>query len=60
VERKIVRGSALPGIVALTDVMDLVVVGHQRRSSLDRAIYGSTALGVLEHAATTVAVVPQR
>lgn len=59
VERKVRRGTAVPELVALGDAMDLIIVGHRQRNALDRAIYGSVAMGVLEHAATTVAVVPQ-
>lgn len=60
VYRTIIRGTALAGLLTMADTMDLVVLGHQRRDPVSRAVLGSVALGVLEHAATVVAVVPQR
>lgn len=59
VERKIVRGTPTAGLMAMADVMDLVVVGHHRQDPVSRAMFGSVALGVVEHAETVVAVIPE-
>ncbi|MGO4257411.1 universal stress protein [Marmoricola sp. RAF53] len=59
VTRSIVRGAPTEGILALADAMHLVVVGHQQLDRVSRALFGSIALGVLEQAATVVAVVPE-
>lgn len=59
VTRKIVRGAPAAGLLAVADTMHLVVVGHQRVDPVRRVLFGSVALGVLEHAKTVVAVVPQ-
>lgn len=42
-----------------TSAWDLVVVGRHPRDSVNRLVTGSIATGVLEHAHTTVAVVPE-
>lgn len=59
VARMILRGSPADAILEHADEMNLVVVGHGRRGPVDRAFGGSVALGVVEHAQTVVAVVPQ-
>ena len=59
VVRQIARGRANTQLLLLADGMDLVVVGHHRQDFMTRAVVGSVALGILEHAATVVAVVPQ-
>lgn len=59
VTKSIVRGSATAGLLALADSMHLVVVGHQRHDPVRRVLFGSVALGVLEHTKTVVAVIPQ-
>ena len=58
VKRLVVRGLPAAGLLALADSMHLVVVGHHRQGAVSRAVQGSVALGVLEHAGTVVAVVP--
>lgn len=58
VQRSIVRGWASASLMTRANEMDLVVVGH-RHHDLATMVFGeSVALGVLEHAATVVAVVP--
>lgn len=59
VRKTLVRGTAASGLLALADDMDLVVVGHHRKDPINRVLLGSSAIGVLEHASTVVAVVPQ-
>lgn len=59
VSREILRDEPGTRLVELAAGMDLVVVGHHRQSIVDRAIAGSVALSIVEHAATVVAVVPQ-
>lgn len=59
VQKKIVRGTPTAGLMAMADTMDLVVVGHHRQDPVSRAMFGSVALGVVEHAATVVAVIPE-
>lgn len=59
VHRSIVRGTPLGGLLADADMMDLVVVGHRRKDLISRIVVGSVAIGVLEHANTVVAVIPQ-
>jgi nucleotide-binding universal stress UspA family protein len=59
VTRQIVQGRADSELLTLADGMDLVVVGHHRQNLLARATQESVALGILEHTASVVAVVPQ-
>lgn len=58
VARKVLRGVPRDAIGRYADSMDLVVVGHGHQDPVSRALFGSVALGVLEHASTVVAVVP--
>ncbi|HET6167944.1 MAG TPA: universal stress protein [Marmoricola sp.] len=58
VTQKILRGAPRDAILRYADEMDLVVVGHGRQDPVSRVLFGSVALGVLEHASTVVAVVP--
>lgn len=59
VTTRIFRGTPAAGILALAESSDLVVVGHQRHDPVSRLLFGSVALGVLEHASSVVAVVPE-
>ena len=55
VDKHVLRGTPAGALLALADTMHLVVVGHHRQNALARAIEGSVALSVLEHAHTAVA-----
>jgi nucleotide-binding universal stress UspA family protein len=59
VTQKLLRGSPRDAVLKYADTMDLVVLGHGRHDPVSRVLFGSVALGVLEHASTVVAVVPQ-
>jgi nucleotide-binding universal stress UspA family protein len=59
VQRTLVRGTALTGLLGMADAMDLVVMGHQHGNPASGPLFGSVALGVLERASTVVAVVPE-
>jgi len=59
VTQKLLRGTPRDAVLKYADTMDLVVLGHGRQDPVSRVLFGSVALGVLGHASTVVAVVPQ-
>lgn len=59
VTKVLMRGGPKDAIMKYADTMHLVVVGHGRLDPVSRALFGSVALSVVEHARTVVAVVPQ-
>ena len=52
------RGATDPAFTG-DDAWDLIVVGRRTKSAWDRVLVGSVGRAVLEHATTTVAVVPE-
>jgi nucleotide-binding universal stress UspA family protein len=59
VTKVLMRGAPKEAIMKYADTMNLVVLGHGRLDPVSRALFGSVALSVVEHAKTVVAVVPQ-
>ena len=59
VHLQLTRGFVDARLIAASATADLIVVGHQPKPFLDEAIYGSVAPVIVEHAACSVAVVPQ-
>ena len=59
VTKVLMRGTPKDAVLGLADAMNLVVMGHGRQDAVSRALFGSVALSVVEHAETVVAVVPQ-
>jgi nucleotide-binding universal stress UspA family protein len=59
VTKVLMRGTPKDAVLTYADTMNLVVVGHGHQDVVSRALFGSVALGVVEHAKTVVAVVPQ-
>ena len=58
VEADLVRGGAVPALVAASEGAHLVVLGHERRSLVDRLVTGVTVTGVAARAHCPVLVVP--
>ena len=59
VTKVLMRGTPKDAVLQHADSMNLVVVGHGNADPISRALFGSVALSVVEHASTVVAVVPQ-
>ena len=59
VTQHVVRGMPDTALLNLSKKMNLVVVGHHSRDIAQRLFFNSVSLGIVEHAATVVAVVPQ-
>jgi len=55
----LMHGGPREAVLQCADTMNLVVLGHRRLDPVSRALFGSVALSVVEHAKTVVAVVPQ-
>ncbi|CAN5432217.1 universal stress protein [soil metagenome] len=60
VRLQLVRGPADQALLAASRDAELLVVGHHRGSALDTLLHDSVAATVLEHAHSSVAVVPAR
>ncbi|GEP38357.1 universal stress protein [Nocardioides psychrotolerans] len=59
VHLQLTRGFVDARLITASATADLIVVGHQAKPFLDEVIYGSVAPVIVEHAACSVAVVPQ-
>jgi nucleotide-binding universal stress UspA family protein len=58
VHSELARGLPQEALVAVGERMHLIVAGAHRTGRLSRILFGSTAVSVVEHAHTPVAVVP--
>ncbi|WP_309647361.1 universal stress protein [Nocardioides sp.] len=59
VHLQLTRGFVDARLISASATADLIVVGHQAKPFLDEVIYGSVTPVIVEHAACSVAVVPQ-
>jgi nucleotide-binding universal stress UspA family protein len=60
VTTRLVQGPPQDALVRLGERMNLIVVGSHQARGVERAIFGSVSVGVVEHASCPVAVVPVR